>query len=75
MTQPVEFTVEALHDIEDFLPIARLLTRVAQHGRIACGQADLRVREIELLGKRLLYRVEVDLIVVLAAEPVPVVIH
>lgn len=75
MALPVEFTLEALEDIEDVAAIARQLTRVADHGRIACGQSDPLLREVLLGQNRVLYRVEEEQIVVLAAELVPPAIH
>jgi hypothetical protein len=66
---PVEFTTEALEDIEDLSEIARELTRAAEHGRIVCGQSDPNLRELLLGAHRVLYRVEEEQIVVLSAEP------
>jgi hypothetical protein len=72
---PVEFTVEALEDIEDLSEIARELTRAADHGRIVCGQSDPDLRELLLGAHRVLYRMEDEQIVVLSAEPYVPVMH
>jgi hypothetical protein len=66
---PVEFTLEALEDIDDLPLIASQLTRAAECGRIACGQADPDVRELLVGQNRVLYRLEEEQIVVLSAEP------
>jgi hypothetical protein len=69
VTLPVEFTLEALEDIEDIVGVARQLSRQAQRGRIACGQSDPETRELVIDRTRLLYRLEPTQIVVLGADP------
>lgn len=69
MALPIEFMPEALADLEDLPRVARLLSRQADLGRIACGQADPMTREVVIDQHRLLYRVEREQIVVLSAEP------
>lgn len=66
--RPVEFTREALEDIEDLPGVARLLSRAAESGRIVCGQSDPCVLELEIERLRVLYRLEDHLIVVLGAD-------
>ena len=68
MSLPVEFMPEALEDIEDLPRVARLLTRLAELGRVACGQSDPLTREVVIDQQRVLYRLESEQIVVLAAE-------
>ncbi len=69
---PVEFLLDALEDLEDLTSIARQLAALAPHGRVACGQSDPELLELTLTGacgqKRLLYRCELEQIVVLSAE-------
>ena len=68
MTRPVEFTTEALEDIEDLPEIARALSRSAELGRIVCGQSDPRTLELVIEQLRVLYRLEDHQIIVLAAD-------
>jgi hypothetical protein len=72
---PVEFTLEALEDIEDLVSVARKLSRVAPLGRIACGQADPFLREVVIDRLRLLYRLEEKQILVLGADLSPPLRH
>jgi hypothetical protein len=69
VTRAVEFTLEALEDIEDLVGVARKLSRQAEHGRIACGQSDPATRELVIDQTRFLYRLEASQIVVLGADP------
>jgi hypothetical protein len=72
---PVEFTLEALEDIDDLVSVARKLSRVAPLGRIACGQGDPFLREVVIDRLRLLYRLEETQIVVLGADLSPPLRH
>jgi hypothetical protein len=72
---PVEFTLEAMEDIEDLPYVARQLSRLAELGTIACGQADPRLRELVVDQQRVLYRVEREQIVVLSASAAPPLMH
>lgn len=75
MALPVEFTQEAMADIDDLPRVARLLSRLAEAGRVACGQPDPLTREVVIDGQRVIYRLEREQIVVLSAEPEPLSIH
>lgn len=75
MVLPVEFTQEAMEDIDDLPRVARLLSRMVDRGRVACGQADPLMRELVIDDQRLLYRVEREQIVVLSAAPAPPALH
>lgn len=75
MALPVEFTIEALEDIEDIAEVASQLTRAAELGRVVCGQSDPELRELTLGHSRVLYRMEDEQIVVLSAEPFTPVLH
>lgn len=75
MSLPVEFTLEALEDIEDIVIVARKLTRIAALGRIACGQSDPFLRELVIGRLRLLYRLEETQILVLGADSAPPLTH
>lgn len=75
MVLPVEFTLEAMEDIDDLPRVARLLSRMVDFGRVACGQADPLLRELVIDDQRLLYRVEREQIVVLSADPAPPSLH
>lgn len=75
MPLPVEFTLEALEDIDDIVDVARRLSREASHGRIACGQSDPETRELVIDRTRLLYRLEETQILVLSADPEKVPSH
>jgi DNA-binding transcriptional LysR family regulator len=66
--RPVEFTREALEDIEDLPEIARALSRAAETGRIVCGQSDPFMLELVIERLRVLYRLEDHLILVLGAD-------
>jgi uncharacterized protein YabN with tetrapyrrole methylase and pyrophosphatase domain len=66
---PVEFTHEALDDVYDIVAMARVLSRAAESGRVACGQSDPRVREMTVDLHRVIYRIEESQVVVLGAEP------
>jgi hypothetical protein len=66
--RPVEFTREALEDIEDLPEVARELSRSAELGRIVCGQSDPRTLELVIERLRVLYRLEDHLILVLGAD-------
>ena len=66
--RPVEFTQEALEDIEDLPEVARALSRSAELGRIVCGQSDPCTLELVIERLRVLYRLEEDQIVVLCAD-------
>lgn len=68
MHRPVEFTVEALEDIDDLPEVARALSRSAELGRIVCGQSDPRTLELVIEQLRVLYRLEDHQIVVLGAD-------
>ena len=67
MGLPIEFTLEAMEDIEDLPHVARQLSRLADFGAVACGQCDPLLRELVVDERRLLYRVEREQIVVLSA--------
>jgi hypothetical protein len=69
LSLPVEFTLEALEDIEDIVGVARRLSREADRGRIACGQSDPATRTLVIDHTRLLYRLEPTQILVLSADP------
>lgn len=69
MALPVEFTREAMDDIDDLPRVARLLSRLAEAGRVACGQPDPMTREVLIDQQRVIYRLEREQIVVLSAEP------
>ncbi len=75
MIRSVEFDIEALEDLEDLPQIARQLTRLADWGRVACGQPDPTLLELQLGEKRLLYRIEGDEVWVLSAERVAPTCH
>ena len=75
MGLPVEFTLEAMEDIEDLPHVARQLSRLAKLGSVACGQADPRLRELIVDQQRVLYRVERDQIVVLGATSAKLALH
>ncbi len=66
--RPVEFTREALEDIDDLPEVARALSLAAECGRIVCGQSDPFVLELVIERLRVLYRLEDQLIVVLGAD-------
>jgi DNA-binding transcriptional LysR family regulator len=66
--RPVEFTREALEDIDDLPEVARALSRAAESGRIVCGQSDPCMLELVIERLRVLYRLEDQLIVVLGAD-------
>jgi hypothetical protein len=68
---PVEFTQEAMQDIEDLPRIARQLSRALEFGRVLCGQPDPCTRE----DLRVVYRVERDQVVVLSADPAEHPLH
>jgi hypothetical protein len=68
MNRPVEFTAEALEDIDDLPEIARALSRAAELGRIVCGQSDPCTLELVIEQLRVLYRLEDHQIVVLGAD-------
>lgn len=72
---PVEFTQEAMQDIDDLPRVARLLSRMVDFGKVACGQADPLLREVVIDDLLLMYRVERDQIVVLSADPAPPSLH
>jgi hypothetical protein len=67
-SKPVEFTQEALEDIDDLPEVARALSRSAELGRIVCGQSDPCTLELVIEQLRVLYRLEDNLIVVLCAD-------
>ena len=67
-SRPVEFTREALEDIEDLPEIARALSQTAESGRIVCGQSDPCMLELVIERLRVLYRLEDQLILVLGAD-------
>ncbi|MDB4976193.1 MAG: hypothetical protein JWN48_4534 [Myxococcaceae bacterium] len=67
-SKPVEFTEEALEDIEDLPEIARALSQSAELGRIVCGQSDPCTLELVIERLRVLYRLEENQIVVLCAD-------
>jgi hypothetical protein len=84
--RPIEFTLEAMEDIEDLPAVARQLSRLGELGRVACGQADPCLRELIVDARaradepmvhalRVLYRVEPDQIVVLSASAAPPALH
>lgn len=86
MGRPVEFTLEAMEDIEDLPYVARQLSRLGELGCVACGQADPCLRELIVDGRasagepllsalRVLYRVEPDQILVLAASVATPALH
>lgn len=66
--RPVEFTHEALEDIEDLVEVARALSASAEGGRIVCGQSDPCTLELVIERLRVLYRLEEHQIVVLGAD-------
>jgi len=70
MALPVEFLLDALDELEDLPAIARLLTTMADHGRVRCGQGDPGLLELTLGEKRLIYRFEAEQILVLSAETI-----
>jgi hypothetical protein len=72
---PVEFTQEAMEDIDDLPRVARLLSRLVDFGRVACGQADPLTREVIIDHQRVIYRVEREQIVVLSADDEPPSLH
>jgi hypothetical protein len=72
---PVEFTQEAMAEIDDLPRVARLLSRMVDFGRVVCGQADPLLRELVIDEQRVLYRVEREQIVVLSADPAPPSLH
>jgi hypothetical protein len=72
---PVEFTLEAMQDIDDLPRVARLLSRMVDFGKVACGQDDPLLREVVIDDQCVMYRVERDQIVVLSAEPAPQLLH
>lgn len=69
MARPVEFTKEALEDIEDLPEIASALSQAAELGRVVCGQSDPLMLELVIEQLRVLYRLEEHQIVVLGADP------
>jgi len=75
VTLPVEFTQEAMEDIEDLPRLARQLSRALDFGRVLCGQSDPCTREIVIEDLRILYRVEREQIVVLSADPAEHPLH
>lgn len=75
MTLPVEFTQEAMQDIEDLPRLARQLSRALEFGRVLCGQADPCTREIVIEELRVVYRVEREHVVVLSADPAEHPLH
>lgn len=75
MTLPVEFTQEAMQDIEDLPRLARQLSRALEFGRVLCGQPDPCTREIVIEELRVVYRVERDQVVVLSADPADHPLH
>jgi hypothetical protein len=72
---PVEFTQEAMQDIDDLPRVARLLSRMVDFGKVACGQDDPLLREVVIDDLLVMYRVERDQIVVLSADPAPPSLH
>lgn len=68
MSVPVEFTPEALEDIDDLSEIARALSEYSELGRIVCGQSDPRTLELVIERLRVQYRVEEHQITVLGAD-------
>ena len=64
-----------MEDIDDLPRFARLLSRLAEAGRVACGQPDPLTREVLIDGQRVIYRLEREQIVVLSAEPDPLSLH
>jgi hypothetical protein len=68
MVRPVEFTPEALEDIEDLPEVAHALSRAAELGRIVCGQSDPFTLELVIEQLLVLYRLEEHQIVVLGAD-------
>ncbi|MET0286422.1 MAG: hypothetical protein ABW352_18215 [Polyangiales bacterium] len=72
--RPVEFTREALEDIDDLPEVARALSRAAETGRIVCGQSDPCMLELVIERLRVLYRLEDQVILVLGADA-SVLIH
>ena len=74
MSRPIEFTSEALEDIEDLPEVARQLSRSAELGRIVCGQSDPLTLELVIEQLRVLYRLEEHQIIVLGAD-CAVVLH
>jgi hypothetical protein len=72
---PVEFTQEAMQDIDDLPRVARLLSRMVDFGKVACGQGDPLLREVIIDDQCVMYRVEREQIVVLSADPAPPSVH
>lgn len=72
---PVEFTMQALKDLEDISAIARELSARADQGQVLCGQPDPQTRQLFIGPTRVVYRVEADQITVLCAEVDPLRIH
>lgn len=68
MSVPVEFTPEALEDIDDLTEIARALSEYSELGRIVCGQSDPLTLELVIERLRVQYRVEEHQITVLGAD-------
>ncbi|HEX5661047.1 MAG TPA: hypothetical protein VFX59_27835 [Polyangiales bacterium] len=66
--RPVEFTREALEDIEDLPEIARALSQAAEFGRIVCGQSDPCMLELVIERLRVMYRLDDRLILVVSAD-------
>jgi hypothetical protein len=75
VTLPVEFTQEAMVDIEDLPRVARQLSRALDFGRVLCGQSDPCAREIVIEDLRISYRVELEQVVVLGADPIEHSLH
>jgi hypothetical protein len=72
---PVEFTQEAMEDIEDLPRLARKLSHALDFGQILCGQPDPCTREIVIEDLRIVYRVEREQVVVLSADPATHPLH
>lgn len=70
MVRSVEFELDALDELDDLPAIARQLTVLAELGRVVCGQSDPMLWELQIDEKRVLYRVEGDEILVVAAETI-----
>ena len=68
MAVPVEFTPEALEDIDDLTEIAKALSEFSELGRIVCGQSDPRMLELVIERLRVQYRIEDHQITVLGAD-------
>ncbi len=75
MALPVEFTQDAMADIEDLPRLARQLSKALEFGRVLCGQPDPCTREIVIEELRIVYRVEREQVVVLSADPAPRSLH